>query len=41
VERRDRVRELLAEIDAHTTDEDRDRMRSAAADMYDEYGLPQ
>jgi antitoxin VapB len=39
-ERRQQIEELLAEIDARTTDEDRARARQIMEDMYDENGLP-
>jgi antitoxin VapB len=39
-EREKRLDELLAEIDARTTDEDRARARQIMEDMYDENGLP-
>ena len=39
-QRRARVRALLAEIDASMTDEDREEIRRAAEEMYDEDGLP-
>lgn len=39
-ERNRRIEELLAEIDARTTDEDRARARQIMEDMYDENGLP-
>ena len=39
-ERNRRIAEVLAEIDARTTDEDRARARQIMEDMYDENGLP-
>ncbi len=38
--RKRRVDELLEQIDARTTDEDRARARQIMEDMYDENGLP-
>lgn len=38
--RHDRTREILAEVDALLTDEDRAAMCRAAGDLYDDRGLP-
>ena len=40
IQRAARVRELLAEIDSHTTDDVRERTRQVQADLYDDLGLP-
>lgn len=34
------IRRLVAEIDASLTDADRERLRTAEDDLYDEFGLP-
>ena len=34
------IRSLVAEIDASLSDADRERLRNAKDDLYDEYGLP-
>ncbi|WP_297080829.1 type II toxin-antitoxin system VapB family antitoxin [uncultured Demequina sp.] len=39
-ERYDRAMAIVKEIDASLTDEDRERLRTAQDDMYDEDGLP-
>ena len=38
--KRRRLDEILADVDARLTDNDRDEMRAFAEDLYDDQGLP-